>query len=372
MNKILIVDDSRSVRLKLKYDLENIGYEIIEASSGVEAIKQLQRTDDIDLMILDVEMPGLNGFETIEKIKSNKNLVNYQYIPVVFITGHDSFKDRLKGFNNGSVDFIHKPFGSDILKKVVSDKLENISNNDDSKRLKILIVEDSKANRLLMQSIVSSMGIEAVTATDGNLALEILEEQDDIDLVVTDIFMKEMDGDILIQEIKKNEKLKHIPIIVLTILAEHSMMLDLFKLGAADYLIKPFVKEEFIARINVQLDNVRKSEELNNSIKKLNKVNFDIIEKQKAMIQLEKQNSVLAMAVTANHEINQPLTIIQMNLDIILMKTDLTSSEEKRLSKIQDATNRIGDILKKYRDNKDFFVEDYLKKDDMISFDEES
>lgn len=84
--KILVIDDQALVRKAVKKVLEKGGYEVIRASSGKEGIENLREIENIDLIILDVEMPDMNGFDTFEKIQSMKLFSN---IPIIFFTAND-------------------------------------------------------------------------------------------------------------------------------------------------------------------------------------------------------------------------------------------------------------------------------------------
>jgi len=285
MKKILIVDDSKFVRNQLKALLEKENnYEVIEAGSGTEAFNILKNVHDISLITLDVEMPGRNGFQILSTIKTNKKLEHYQNVPVLIVTGHDTFEDRIKGFDLGAVDFISKPFKNDEFIDNINQKINRTNKYND---LKVLVIENNVSELLLIEDIVSSIGVEVITAVDGTIAMEILQN-DNIDLIITDLIMKEMNGDELIYNIRSHSNLKEISIIVLTAYHSSTTMLNLFKQGVSDYVVKPFAKEEFLARIKVNLDNIRQKKALENLIEQLSKANNEIQLKQEALIHLEK------------------------------------------------------------------------------------
>ncbi len=103
---ILIVDDD-TINLKVLIDhLNEAGYKTLIAKSGKRALRQLSVAQP-DLILLDVMMPGLNGFETCRQIKETENT---QDIPVIFITALSDTVDKIKGFSVGAVDYITKPF----------------------------------------------------------------------------------------------------------------------------------------------------------------------------------------------------------------------------------------------------------------------
>ena len=112
--KILIVDDQKLNIILLRHGLEGNSVELYEASNGMAAIDILNKDPDFDLILMDIQMPGIDGFETVIEIKKN---ILLQDIPVIFITAHFISKMFIeKGFNVGAYDYIVKPFDMEILK----------------------------------------------------------------------------------------------------------------------------------------------------------------------------------------------------------------------------------------------------------------
>ena len=119
MNKnkklILVVDDNSENRKVLGNLLSNNGYEVGVASDGFKALKFIENVIP-DLILLDVMMPGMDGFEVCQKIKENQAL---KYIPIIFLTAKTSTEDIVKGFKVGGVDYVSKPFsGEELLARV--------------------------------------------------------------------------------------------------------------------------------------------------------------------------------------------------------------------------------------------------------------
>ncbi|MEQ8974113.1 MAG: hybrid sensor histidine kinase/response regulator [Coleofasciculus sp. C1-SOL-03] len=104
---VLIVDDSITVRQSLTFTLQKAGYQILQAKDGYEAIEQLQNQGEIQLVICDIEMPRMNGFEFLKYRQQEPALAN---IPVVILTSRSSEKHRLIATELGANDYITKPF----------------------------------------------------------------------------------------------------------------------------------------------------------------------------------------------------------------------------------------------------------------------
>ncbi len=117
---ILIVDDNPENRQVLGSLLLEVGYEVGAAPDGYKALEFIEN-EEPDLILLDVMMPGMDGFEVCEKLKSN---MLTKHIPVIFLTAKTSTEDIVRGFNVGGVDYISKPFNSEELLARVKTHLE--------------------------------------------------------------------------------------------------------------------------------------------------------------------------------------------------------------------------------------------------------
>lgn len=113
---ILLVDDRPENLLALEAILSGLGHELVRANSGAEALKQLLR-QDIALILLDVQMPGMDGFETAAQIKARERT---QHIPIVFLTAIDGERHQaFRGYAAGAVDYLFKPFDPWVLRAKV-------------------------------------------------------------------------------------------------------------------------------------------------------------------------------------------------------------------------------------------------------------
>jgi len=116
--KILVVDDREDNLFSIEAILEKDNYTILKANSGKEALKVLLRQQDFSLILMDVQMPDLNGFETAQIIYERDKLKN---IPIIFITAFSHDEDYVfKGYKTGGVDYIYKPINPDLLRMKVS------------------------------------------------------------------------------------------------------------------------------------------------------------------------------------------------------------------------------------------------------------
>ena len=117
MTKILVVDDRADNLLSIESILEKDNYDIIKATSGRNALKILLSEFDFALILMDVKMPEMSGFETASLIYERQKLKN---IPIIFITAHDYNEENIfKGYKVGAVDYIYKPINPEYLRAKV-------------------------------------------------------------------------------------------------------------------------------------------------------------------------------------------------------------------------------------------------------------
>ncbi len=314
--KILVVDDSDPVRRQIRQELEEEGYEIFEARDGIEAFKLLL-TVRPDLMTLDVNMPNMDGYETCQKLRSTRYSQLFtteggSRIPIIFVTGTDTLEGRARGFEVGGADFIVKPFQKGELKEVVNRRLrpQNIL-----KGLSAVVVDDSVTTRHIIADFLKDYGVTVIEACNGVEAFEYISANiSKIDMIISDLVMPEMGGSELCQKVRNELHALDIPIIILTAMSEHSTLLELFEAGATDYLIKPFVKEELLARLNVHLQ-----------VRLLNRELHERVDYLKRMDTLKNQ-----FLAACSHDFRSPLSGI-MGLTGILQKSTTLSDDDKEL-----------------------------------------
>lgn len=117
-SRIMIVDDEPNVRLVFKTTLESVGYTLAMAEDGLAALSELERSP-ADVVLLDLHMPGLDGMDTLRRLREAGNDV-----PVVIITAHGSVPHAVEAMKLGAIDFLSKPLSPDALRRVVAEVLD--------------------------------------------------------------------------------------------------------------------------------------------------------------------------------------------------------------------------------------------------------
>ena len=123
MEKILVADDEQKIRKLVGGFLEKSGYSVVEAEDGDEAYRIFSENKDIDLLILDIMMPGLNGWEVCRKIRETSS------VPVIILSARSEEFDELTGYESGADDYVTKPFSPIILVKRVEALLRRASSS---------------------------------------------------------------------------------------------------------------------------------------------------------------------------------------------------------------------------------------------------
>jgi len=133
--KVLVIDDEAPIRLLCRVNLEAEGMEVIEAADGPSGLERA-RADAPDVILLDVMMPGLDGWRVAEELLDNPGTEN---IPIVFLTARAELRDRARGIDLGGVDYVTKPFNPVELAPLVRDLLSRVGRGerDDLRREKL-------------------------------------------------------------------------------------------------------------------------------------------------------------------------------------------------------------------------------------------
>lgn len=163
--------------------------------------------------------------------------------------------------------------------------------NINTGKAKILIVDDMEMNRIILEEIIASMGVQPILAESGEQALELVGKWKP-QLILTDISMPGMDGYELCRILKKNEKTRKIPVIFISAYDNPKDIIEGFTLGGEDYITKPFISEVVQARVGVRL----RLHEANRELMEINRKLQISVKEQLNQMELEKKNILYAMA----------------------------------------------------------------------------
>ncbi len=264
--KVLLVEDDKDLSLALKKFITAEDIEFLHSPTAAEALALLQQAQP-DCVILDLGLPDMSGEELLITLQENGAL---RKIPVVIYTGQElsaSQKESLKKYARTII--IKGASSHELLLKEISlflHRLEEdlppghqrilhqLSHSDEIfKEKKILLVDDDMRNVFSLRKLLSDKAMEVIIGKNGQEALDQLESNEDIDLVLMDIMMPVMDGYEAMAVIRKNEKFKKLPIIAITAKAMKGDRKKCIGAGANDYLAKPIDPERLLAMMRVWL-----------------------------------------------------------------------------------------------------------------------
>jgi len=263
--KIIYVDDVNYSLISVKSRLSKY-YEVFMAESSVKLFELLSYFKP-DLILLDVNMPDIDGYDVIKSLKSDER---YAQIPVVFLTGNSDRESVVKGLSLGAVDYVIKPVSTPKLVEIIDNHLES---KKDSKASN----EEGKSNRpsvLAVDDVVSMLRAIQYALHD-SYKVYVLSKSEDVldflktkkpDLILLDYVMPVLNGFDLISIIRTLPDHKHTPIIIITTEGTQEHVNEAISLGASDFIVKPFKSKE----LN---DKVSKHIRIANELKKIREDN---------------------------------------------------------------------------------------------------
>src|SRR6059058_6518985 len=133
--RVLVIDDEAPIRLLCRVNLEAEQMDVLEASDGPTGLEKA-RNEEPDVILLDVMMPGLDGWQVAEELLNDERT---RSIPIVFLTARAELRDRARGLDVGGIDYVTKPFNPVDLAPLVSDLLERVEagEHDELRRAKL-------------------------------------------------------------------------------------------------------------------------------------------------------------------------------------------------------------------------------------------
>ena len=225
IKKILVVDDDPVIRHLLFRLLSKEGFAVSLAVNGKEGLAICKKSRP-DIIILDIKMPVMDGFEFVSRFKKRFDI---QEIPVIILSAFENQQDVFQ--HEGINDYIMKPFRSAHLLKKIRQRLLK-------KTKKILVVDDEPDFVHSLSLRLSESGYRVVTAFDGLAALEAAKREAP-DLMVLDVMMPKLDGFNVCRMLKFDNKYKDINVILLTARSGDENRLIGKRVGADAYLTKP-------------------------------------------------------------------------------------------------------------------------------------
>lgn len=271
-NKILIVDDDPLNVKLLKAKLSEKTFVTIEAFNGLECLSKA-KSEHPDLILLDLMMPGLDGFQVTRRLKKDPITQN---IPIIHVTALDSVEDKVMGMDAGADEFLSKPINTvELLARIRSllqlkKYKEQLGTRKESEshfllpetsdpgfeeielKATVLIVDTNQKDVECMKKNLSAYCSSPLITWSGKEAIQIAESQQS-DIVLLDIPLSDMDGHKVCKQLKAMDRTRNIQVITTTSQADLETKIKSIELGTDDYLIKPINDMEFDARIRASI-----------------------------------------------------------------------------------------------------------------------
>jgi CheY-like chemotaxis protein len=238
---ILVVDDDRYATYIVKGMLIAAGYKVYLAHDSDQALT-IAREKKPDLITVDLRMPGVDGLALVEILKHDPET---RKIPIVVLSVSE---DRDRATQVGADAYLKKPVDLEPL----ADTIAHLLAERGQRRQKILLVDDDPGIRMICRDVLEGQGYLAREAQSGEEALKISRGFRP-DLVLVDLMMPGMDGFQLAQQLRGDRETALTPIIFLSARGQTADKVRAFKLGAEDYLVKPFDAAELVARVEKAL-----------------------------------------------------------------------------------------------------------------------
>jgi two-component system, cell cycle response regulator len=282
--RVLVVDDIRANLKLLEVRLSAEYFEVVTAANGPQALEICER-GQIDIVLLDVMMPGMDGFEVARRLKGSPTT---HHIPIIMVTALDQPADRVKGLEAGADDFITKPVNdlalitrvrSLVRLKMVTDELRmravtsgEMSMNDQAFAAasdsglngRILLVDDRDSS---VERIDASLGHQHTleVETDPNQAL-LRAAEGNYDLMILSLDLRSFDSLRLVGQVRSLDRTRHLPVLLLTEPGNDARLMRGLDLGANDYIARSGDKNEMIARVRTQVRRKRYTEKLRDNV----------------------------------------------------------------------------------------------------------
>lgn len=238
---VLLADDSPLIHRHTVPILEDDGYVVLSAHDGAQGL-EIARSRRVDLVITDVEMPNMDGYDLCRAVKADPAMA---HVPVLICSTLGEAADLERGFDAGADDYLVKP----VLPEELSTRVKSlIAGTLPASRERILVVDDSPAQRHYVADCLSRQGFDVVTAQDGRVALEKAKASPPA-LVVSDYEMPVMTGFELVHALRRDPELRNVPVIMLTARDSKRDMAQLRAAGASAYLVKPFAQDKCVALV---------------------------------------------------------------------------------------------------------------------------
>ncbi|MGK5084628.1 response regulator [Bdellovibrionota bacterium FG-1] len=359
---ILVVDDDQMILQYLEQELKRNFFNTICVGTGKEA---LLRVHEADVVFLDIGLPDMDGFEVLAQIKA----AHGSDAEAIVITGHGNQEVAIRALRMGAIDYIEKPIQLDDLRAALGRaqemlaKKRNLIGKDT-----VLVIDDEKIVADKLGKLLEKEGYQVFCSYDGLQAIDFIQKNK-VDVVVSDINMKGMDGIAVLTQAKK--LFQDIEFIMMTGDSGQEIAVKCLRAGAMEYLTKPVDVDELlwsvqkaVEKIKLSRNSLYRNRELKLSgeiVAKMNQEQERIIQERSAaltqtqaqLVHTSKLATLGEMSAGMAHELNQPLggiSLVAQTMRKLKDRNALTDEElENSIRDIETSVKRISKIIQHVR-----------------------
>lgn len=329
--RILVVDDVPANVKLMEARLSAEYFDVITALSGKEALSTCERAE-CDLVLLDVMMPDMDGFEVCRRLKANPST---HHLPVIMVTALDQTSDRIKGLEAGADDFLTKPVSdialvarvrSLVRLKMMTDELrmravtsreigienparEAIADTGHDGRL--LVVEDRKSSYERLNTMLRGEHTVDIEPNPSEALFRAAEGN--FDLLVVSLGLENYDGLRLCSQVRSLERTRNVPILAITEAEDNNRLMRGLEIGINDYLIRPIDKNELLARVRTQVRKKRYAERLRDNVQM--SIEMAITDALTGLHNRRYMETHLATLIEQATARGKPLTVLVLDID---------------------------------------------------------
>ncbi len=330
--RILIVDDIFPNVKLLEAKLSGEYFDVITALSGPDGIQKAE-TMSPDLILLDVMMPGMDGFEVCQHLKNNPAT---SHIPIVMVTALTDATDRVRGLEAGADDFLSKPVNDVALmarvRSLVRLKMtvdewrirENTASqfgfmhnkgtiqSEPSERARVLVIEDKAFESEKFVETLKRDDDIVTPVRSGEQGI-VLAQQEDFDIITVSLNLTNEDGLRLCSHLRSNERTRSVPILVIGEETDMKRIALGLEIGAHDYILRPIDRNELLARVRTQIrrkryqDRLRTNYEMSLSMALTDSLT-GLYNRRYLMVHLEK-------LLKKNTEVKKAMCVLMLDID---------------------------------------------------------
>ncbi len=329
--RVLVVDDVEANVKLLEARLSAEYFEVRTAPNGPDAL-QICTREGTDVVLLDVMMPGMDGFEVCRKLKSEPRT---QHIPVVMVTALDQPGDLLRGLEAGADDFLTKPVDDLALVtrvknlarlKLLTDEMLMRASTEEQMGVatamgtgleqagrdgRILLVEDREraADRL-----VKALETEQHVTCEPDPARALLSAPDgNYDLLIVSLNLENADGLWLCSQVRSLDRTRHLPIMIVVEPGEEARLLRGLDMGVNDYIVRPVDANELLARVRTQIKRKRYTDYLRTRLEQT--VEMAVLDPLTALHNRRYMSSHLKTLFEESAHRGRPLSVLVLDID---------------------------------------------------------